>query len=657
MKVMPLKRSAFEALDINDSKDDSPDDGYDSPSAQSRLDPEAAAEFAASSKKRATGAAPRTGQACDRCKNRKIRCDDTKGGCLPCRQNNTECRTTDRITQRATVRGHTEAIEHDNTILKHQIYELEQQLRDHAIEPKQSTAYVAISSATTTPAWSTPAPTTWPVNRTSVGTTSSADARQQEANFFALPTFRAGLTGDNYLGVSSSSTILSQVKGTSLSVFGIEVDLADYISDDKSTSPVSYESFLASMAKDNPAYKDSKYPRLPTYENCQMYANVYVTLLNPWTPVVHKTAFIELAQKTYQPDFRPTVAETVMVQMMLAHVKYQISHRNSDGSLYFKTIAEESFAHYHYSVSRVFELVTNRTLPDVQAIAMICAYMRGFAKPGAAWMFSIWALGMAVEMGLHRSTKVWPNENGRSLMDIEMRKRVFWTLMMIHVLVSGKLGRPCSIRSEDYDVEFPQALDDTMPSELASGQAPSCSFRSAIEIFKMVELDLDTYNTIYAIRSSTPYEEDLRRLEAKAEKWEKDLPAEFDLSRVENADGPQRMIAVWLSFMKSSYALNLHHPAVCRSTSKEVASRNLDICTDAAFAIIETSAELRKLNCLDTTWIHATTYLAAIFTLLFVHWERRDTITTHDLTKLKVQLGLCLEIMGDVGVLLGTLVF
>ena len=39
---------------------------------------------------------------------RKIRCDPQPGGCSPCAQNNTECRTTDRITGLARSRGHAE---------------------------------------------------------------------------------------------------------------------------------------------------------------------------------------------------------------------------------------------------------------------------------------------------------------------------------------------------------------------------------------------------------------------------------------------------------------------------------------------------------------------------------------------------------------------
>ena len=59
--------------------------------------------------------------------------------------------------------------------------------------------------------------------------TGNAVAGQQETNMFrALPTFRAGCTGDNYLGVSPGNSNLSSIKGTTLSILGMEIDIADF---------------------------------------------------------------------------------------------------------------------------------------------------------------------------------------------------------------------------------------------------------------------------------------------------------------------------------------------------------------------------------------------------------------------------------------------
>lgn len=55
-------------------------------------------------------------------------------------QNNMECRTTDRITGRATSRGHTENLETENNTLKQYVAELRLQLQENGIDARQPPA-------------------------------------------------------------------------------------------------------------------------------------------------------------------------------------------------------------------------------------------------------------------------------------------------------------------------------------------------------------------------------------------------------------------------------------------------------------------------------------------------------------------------------------
>ncbi|KAI9784364.1 MAG: hypothetical protein M1816_000888 [Peltula sp. TS41687] len=87
-------------------------------------------DFASSVRQR-LAASHRTGQACDRCKIRKIRCDGMPGGCSPCRQVNIECCTTDRITGRAWSRGYVEDLQNRNRDLENRLRDQEVRLRDY----------------------------------------------------------------------------------------------------------------------------------------------------------------------------------------------------------------------------------------------------------------------------------------------------------------------------------------------------------------------------------------------------------------------------------------------------------------------------------------------------------------------------------------------
>ncbi|KAL1382427.1 fungal-specific transcription factor domain-containing protein [Phyllosticta capitalensis] len=625
-------------------------------------------DFSSSVKKKLS-ASTRTGQACDRCKVRKIRCDPRPGGCSPCMQNNTECKTTDRITGRATIRGHTEALEYENNHLKQSLAHLQQQLRDLGVEPdvhlshgyspapqhQQSNAWHDASTSSRGQMWGSVSPGA-SINPLSYPPASSdMNGNKAEGNHFRvanLPTFRTGLNGDNYLGVSSANSVLSPIKGTSLSFYGMELDLGDFVPEDVEdmNNPVSYQHFLA-VAMGGPGVERPKKEELPaSYSECATYATWYFRGLHPYAPVMYKPHFMDLLSKIYgDPNFRPSPAEEVMVQMVLAIIKYQFSARNNNAES-----LKQAHAHYRYALSFFYTLCQSHTIKDVQALTLLCLHLRNFPKPGAAWMMASITLAIAVELGLHRSAKAWADDAPKKdHIEIENRKRVFWTLHALHITLSGKLGRPMPLRMEDIDVEFPEPIHDFLPSESNLTEFRKCSFHVGLQGIKIVALSSQMYSTIYAVRqASESYEPNLRRLEEEHRLWREQLPPE--LREGSRADAEDYVFSLYVQFWDQEFNLMLHHPALCRSTNQQVLEQNIDVCMEAASKMVRHLDEIRKYKSLDVPWINCTVYLAAIFTTLFVYSQRKDDMTSSDLTKLKQEMDMWLLIIDECGKILGS---
>jgi hypothetical protein len=238
---------------------------------------------------------------------RKIRCDGLPGGCSPCLQNQTECKTTDRITGRAAPRGYVEGLEAQNRTMEQRIRELEHRLMQGGADIKPSNGYHDASptnygfgqpSATSQPpAWSSNGPTYTPQSANTL------TAEQQETNMFrALPaSFRTGFTGDNYLGINPGNSNLSSIKGTALSILGMEIDIADFDSlDMDEPDPAvfhpqlynkSYQAFLQSALNINPRMEKVD---LPSREDGMTYAQWYFRVLNPYLPLLHKASFFKI---------------------------------------------------------------------------------------------------------------------------------------------------------------------------------------------------------------------------------------------------------------------------------------------------------------------------------------------------------------------------
>jgi hypothetical protein len=128
------------------------------------------------------------------------------------------------------------------------------------------------------------------------------NSTQQETNMFrALPAFRPGCTGDNYLGVSSSNSHLSSIKGTALSILGFEIDIADFPSPDMDEPDPSvfhpqlynksYQAFIQSALGVNPRIDKVE---LPVREEGLTYAQWYFRVINPFCPILHKGSFMSL---------------------------------------------------------------------------------------------------------------------------------------------------------------------------------------------------------------------------------------------------------------------------------------------------------------------------------------------------------------------------
>lgn len=462
-----------------------------------------------------------------------------------------------------------------------------------------------------------------------------------------LPDFRAGpgSLGDNYLGVSGSNEWVSPIKGTSLTLFGMELDLAEFITNDnqEAFSPTSYENFLQ-IALSNQTFDP---PSLPPYPECKAFCEWYFKAVNCHAPIVHKPDILDMVDRLHtDTHFQPTIAETVQLHMVLAMMLFQYSTRNA--------ITNNWADHYRYAISYLPKLMQERTLPNMQAIALICLHLRNFTKPGAAWFMSSLTLTLCIEMGLHRSVKAWTKSSPEpSELEVELRKRVFWSVLVIHCSISNKLGRPLAVRLEDFDVEFPVPMNDFTSAEGEVDDWHKCSYRVGCHNFKWVLVNLQVQSTIYSVRAPPhSYELTLQKLEKDLETFKKSIPIELQ-------GGPQtaqddRVCSLYLQFGAEELNLLIHHPAVCRTQNQEAINKNLDICLHTSSELLRIAQNMRALKSLDTTWLNATVWLSAMFVTLFTWHQRKDRITSAQLNDLKSDMETWLGIIGDIGQMLGS---
>jgi hypothetical protein len=108
-----------------------------------------------------------------------------------------------------------------------------------------------------------------------------------------LPQFKPGSVGDNYLGVSGTASLPSQIKGTSLSVFGTEIDIADLVQSeaDYDKSVMSYDHFMTVILGEDKTVEKLDFPE---YQDLKDFAMWYFRSLNPYTMLLDRPTFMKL---------------------------------------------------------------------------------------------------------------------------------------------------------------------------------------------------------------------------------------------------------------------------------------------------------------------------------------------------------------------------
>ena len=358
------------------------------------------------------------------------------------------------------------------------------------------------------------------------------------------------------------------------------------------------------------------------------------------------------------PNFRPSAAEIVMVHMVFAIMFFQWASRN-----WVAPTATEanhrSNMHYHHSLGFYGQLLASRKLADIQALALICSHMRNFPKPSASWVVTASTLNLALEAGMHRSVKrhglTSPPMN---MIEIEMRKRVFYSLLGIHVTLSGKLGRPMPLRKEDIDVELPVAVDDDLITEegIDRSRPGRCKLLIGIEVFKAAIIFMDMFSTMYsARRDPSCHRDDVHRFEAKIQQWRDQWPPELQNVEawVSDGDNDWRPFALYLQLWVHEFRMLIRHPSLSATLNTDFDRENIDLCLESARGMLKTLMQVQEMRSLDTTWYNAAVYMMALMVMLYAHYHRRSQLTPADLAKLREEMEGWVTIMGDVGMQIG----
>lgn len=616
------------------------EDGGLIPTKKVKATPEEPALYSESVRKKLASTS-RTGQACDRCKERKMKCDPDPIACQPCRQKNLRCYTTDRVSGQSRERGATDRVENEIHYLREQVAAYQQKYGSL----KAETPYPSHAELTT--------PSQERQQRSSLGHT---EQQMQSSSFANLPDPR-------YTGWPAPDAIeaLRQgpVDGTVVNILDAgSLDIADFDCEIMHDYPINefghFNCSKNSVTNTMALRQRIDDARLPSKEQALSEVQTFLALMYQFFPVVHKQSFIDVTTRLYDDPASISISESVQVIIVLAILAQQTGVRNhSQAAEKF----EQSNRYLHYALGYYQELYRDRSLASMQAMLLILLHFRNLPKPGYTWALCHNTIIRAIDMEYHRDPeKIQLPPEDQNPLAKELRKRIFHTVLTMCITTSCRVGRPVPLQFTHVDVPLPMAIKDSEISKesIVSPRSGQCDFWPFLQLCKLVPLLAELYNYVISVRRpEAEYLKIVDILKTKIDAWRADWDSSIS---AENPDNTFLTISTYLmDTWASEYLLNLYHPSVCTSKSPEVIDRNLDVCHKAARKLLGAFHILSaRYKGVDFTWHSTVAYALGFGATLHIYRRRKSTLTIDQFEAMKNELNGWLSLMAYADLVLRT---
>lgn len=101
------------------------------------------------------------------------------------------------------------------------------------------------------------------------------------------------------------------------------------------------------------------------------------------------------------------------------------------------------------------------SVPSIEAMLLLVLYNLRSSSSLSVWHMIGLAMRTCVDFGLHREVHYRKLKS----YEVQLRRRLFWSVYLIERYVAWSLGRPFSIAEEEIDAELPSELDDSVNND------------------------------------------------------------------------------------------------------------------------------------------------------------------------------------------------
>ncbi|KAF2143634.1 uncharacterized protein K452DRAFT_224546 [Aplosporella prunicola CBS 121167] len=495
--------------------------------------------------------------ACVRCRTRKTRCDPGLPRCGPCERNNAHCEYFDPAKNAKIPRNYVVHLQHKVRDLERHLDELEK--GDYDPDPEDAVR-------------------------------GPAAVRIHESD------------ETKFLGPSSGIGITKLV-----------MQLAKQFTDSKSITDIVPDS-RARMIKESFAQEEAKptskvYPlisdvaaeELPNRDLTNLLVQLFYLKVQPMYPVFHEPSFLQDVDAVYNGS--TNAYQNFTVRMVIA-----ISLQKMDTQ--YAGLAD---AYYLAALRYMESAVKPMDLGTIQCFCLIAGYSLTTPTRTAVYYIVGLAVRLAEALGFNEEKTITLGKGGKPAdpLEVDMRRRVFWSTLTMDLGLSHSLGRPAILatRHEHLDVQFFSTVEDQFITRSGILPAQPCLKKwIAIHFFRMRLLQLEIRRKLYQKKRPEPKDDQhpwFQQMEAKLIAWRDTSP---------EVDGGSGLNKVWFTGRYNTMIVFLFRPSpqVPRPSVRAAIH-----CYDACEYNIYMQRNQIETRSVELTWIFTQSIFMAINTMLW----------------------------------------
>ncbi|KAI1791326.1 fungal-specific transcription factor domain-containing protein [Ganoderma leucocontextum] len=461
-------------------------------------------------------------RACEFCRRRKVGCDAADRAdncCSMCIAHGIECQYDPAAKMKRPTKKYVEALETRLT----KVEDLLKKLQSDAALTEDDSEYLEDTlrpqrrpnvSKHPHPTWSSTIKVIYPRGvHPSTDSSEEIDPSDNEEGF-------ATVTDVNFKGYTGKSSNFDLVR-TVIGLKSTHTGTSTHIESDQSIANFQKRIrpdvvTVVSMASNAaPPFEDQDFPPPDVMAE---FVDLYFAHFNTYLALLHRPTFerdLKSGLHLYDRGFGAVVLLVCATGSAWAY-----------GSLHGEPHQPPGWHWFNKVSSTEFSLLARPRLYDVQACALMAAYVNTTNSPQGTLPILSLGIRMAQDVGAHRK-KMY---SATPTVEQELWKRAFWALVAMDRLASFGMGRQCIVHDEDFDLDPMTECDDEYWSHLDPSQAfrqpPSQPSKVAFcnTFIRLLKIEAFALRTVYTINKSKLF------LGYVGPEWKQRIVAEIDSS-------------------------------------------------------------------------------------------------------------------------------